>query len=67
MHDLASYIAMLYIHIITYAARYIVNLMLKLYLRHMQMCNDNLFYGHCMHMLKFERSVQLMNLSNYCK
>ena len=48
---------------------YIFSLMLKPYLRHMQklMCNDNLFYGHCMHMLKCESSVQLMKLSNYCK
>ena len=53
----------------TYAAGYIFNLILKPYLRHMQMCNDYLFYGYCMHMLKFERSVQLMKLSNYsyCK
>ena len=54
------------LYIATFAAGYIFNLMLKPYLRHMQMCNDNLFYGHCMHMLKFERRVQLMNLSNYC-
>ena len=31
----------------TYAAGYIFNLMLKPYLRYTEMCNDNLFYGHC--------------------
>ena len=46
MHNLATiYNYALY----TYAAGYIFNLMLKPYLRHMQMCNDNLFHGQCMH------------------
>ena len=41
----------------TYAAGHTFNLILKSYLRHMQMCNDSLFYGHCMHMLKVEECL----------
>ena len=55
IHNLASYSYVLY----TYAAGYILNLLLKPYSRHMQMCNDNLFYGHCICVLKIERNVNL--------